>query len=99
MADGRLSAGNGHCGSHRRLHGDQLSYKRLFVLALLGFTLSSLLCVVAWNIETLIAFRITQGVFGGMIIPITMTIIYQVFPGSGKPTPWDYGAWPLCWHR
>ncbi|EGG38615.1 MDR family MFS transporter [Paenibacillus sp. HGF5] len=74
--------------------GDQLSYKRLFVLALTGFTLSSLLCVVAWNIETLIAFRITQGVFGGMIIPITMTIIYQVFPRERQA--YAMGLWSLA---
>jgi len=74
--------------------GDQLSYKRLFVLALTGFTLSSLLCVFAWNIESLIAFRITQGVFGGMIIPITMTIIYQVFPRERQA--YAMGLWSLA---
>jgi EmrB/QacA subfamily drug resistance transporter len=58
--------------------GDQFSYKRLFILALSGFTLFSFLCVVAWDIQILILFRIIQGIFGGMIIPITMTIIYQV---------------------
>jgi len=58
--------------------GDQLSYKRLYIIALVGFILTSFLCALAWNIQTLIIIRIIQGIFGGMIIPITMTIIYQV---------------------
>ncbi|MBP1995075.1 MDR family MFS transporter [Paenibacillus eucommiae] len=57
--------------------GDKWSYKRLYVFALSGFTLFSGLCVIAWNIESLIVFRILQGVFSGLIIPTTMTMIYQ----------------------
>ncbi|WP_240941008.1 MDR family MFS transporter [Paenibacillus sp. HB172176] len=60
--------------------GDRLSYKRLYVYALGGFTLASLLCVFAWSIESLIAFRIIQGIFSGVMLPTTMTIIYQVIP-------------------
>ncbi|NIK78253.1 EmrB/QacA subfamily drug resistance transporter [Paenibacillus castaneae] len=57
--------------------GDKWSYKRLYAFALAGFTLASLLCTFAWSIESLIAFRILQGVFSGIIMPTTMTIIYQ----------------------
>lgn len=60
--------------------GDRISYKRLYVMSLIGFTLSSALCVMAWNIGSLITFRIIQGVFTGMILPTTMTIIYQTVP-------------------
>lgn len=57
--------------------GDKWSYKMLYVFALSGFTLFSALCTVAWNIHSLITFRIIQGIFGGLIIPTTMTMIYQ----------------------
>ena len=57
--------------------GDKWSYKYLYVFALSGFTLFSGLCTVAWSIHSLIVFRILQGVFGGLIIPTTMTMIYQ----------------------
>lgn len=57
--------------------GDKWSYKYLYVFALTGFTLFSGLCTVAWSIHSLIIFRIVQGVFGGLIIPTTMTMIYQ----------------------
>ncbi|MBD2843905.1 DHA2 family efflux MFS transporter permease subunit [Paenibacillus sp. IB182496] len=60
--------------------GDRISYKRLYVLALAGFTAASVLCMFAWNIHLLIAARILQGMFSGVIMPTTMTIIYQVLP-------------------
>ncbi|MBP1964529.1 MDR family MFS transporter [Paenibacillus aceris] len=60
--------------------GDKLSYKRLYIYALAGFTLTSLLCSFAWSMKSLIAFRILQGLFSGIIMPTTMTIIYQVIP-------------------
>ncbi|MED4602625.1 DHA2 family efflux MFS transporter permease subunit [Paenibacillus validus] len=62
--------------------GDRFSTKYLYVTALIGFTLTSGLCATAWNVESLIAFRVMQGVFSGMVMPATMTIIYQVIPRS-----------------
>lgn len=58
--------------------GDKLSYKRLYVIALLGLTLTSALCTLAWSMQSLIIFRILQGLCSGIIMPTTMTIIYQV---------------------
>lgn len=58
--------------------GDKLSYKRLYVFALLGFTFTSALCAFAWSMQSLIVFRIIQGLCSGIIMPTTMTIIYQV---------------------
>lgn len=65
--------------------GDKLSYKRLYVFALAGFTLTSALCTLAWNVESLIMFRIVQGLFSGIIMPTTMTVIYQVVPKGKQP--------------
>src|SRR6478735_8065184 len=60
--------------------GEKFSYKRLYLFSLIGFTFASGLCATAWNPESLIAFRILQGLFSGLIIPATMSIIYQVIP-------------------
>nr|WP_269448580.1 DHA2 family efflux MFS transporter permease subunit [Metabacillus kandeliae] len=57
--------------------GSKAGYKRLYVLALVGLTISSALCCMAWNIESLITFRILQGMCSGLIQVSTMTIIYQ----------------------
>lgn len=59
--------------------------KRLYVLALIGFVLASLLCASAWNIGSLIGFRFLQGAFSGMIMPVTMTIIFQTFARDRQP--------------
>ncbi|WP_312029555.1 DHA2 family efflux MFS transporter permease subunit [Paenibacillus sedimenti] len=65
--------------------GERFSYKRLYALALMGFTLFSLLCAIAWDAPSLIAFRIAQGAFSGLIMPATMTIVYQVIPRAKQP--------------
>lgn len=62
--------------------GDRFSTKYLYVGALIGFTLMSALCAAAWNIQSLIVFRVLQGFFSGMVMPASMTIIYQVIPKS-----------------
>lgn len=60
--------------------GEKISYKKLFLYSLIGFTVASGLCAIAWDINSLIVFRIVQGAFCGLIIPVTMTIVYQVIP-------------------
>lgn len=44
--------------------------RRVYLLALVAFTAGSALCAVAWNVESLVAFRVLQGVGGGMTLPI-----------------------------
>jgi len=60
--------------------GDRFSAKRLYLGALIGFSVASLVCGWAWDAYSLIAFRILQGAFCGIILPVTMTLIYQVLP-------------------
>jgi EmrB/QacA subfamily drug resistance transporter len=54
---------------------DRFGTKRLYMLALLLFTLGSVLCATADSIEQLIAYRVIQGLGGGMLMPIGMTIM------------------------
>lgn len=54
---------------------DRFGTKRLYLLALGLFTFGSVLCAVAWSIESLIAFRVIQGLGGGMLMPLGMTIL------------------------
>lgn len=54
---------------------DRFGTKRLYMLALTLFVLGSALCATSWNIESLIAFRIVQGLGGGMLMPLGMTIM------------------------
>jgi MFS transporter, DHA2 family, multidrug resistance protein len=54
---------------------DRFGTKRLFMGAILWFTLGSLLCAMAPNIQTLIVFRVIQGLGGGMLMPLTFIIL------------------------
>jgi EmrB/QacA subfamily drug resistance transporter len=52
--------------------------KRLWMAALTLFVVSSALCATAWNVESLIAFRVLQGVGAGMIFPLMQTLAMQI---------------------
>jgi EmrB/QacA subfamily drug resistance transporter len=54
--------------------------KKIFVLSLGSFTFASFLCALAWSDTTLIVFRVIQGISGGMIMPIGMSMIYMIVP-------------------
>lgn len=54
---------------------DRFGTKRLYMAALGLFTIGSVLCAAAWSIESLVAFRVLQGLGGGMLMPLGMTIM------------------------
>lgn len=54
---------------------DRFGTKRLYLAALALFTAGSVLCAMATSIEMLIAFRVVQGLGGGMLMPLGMTIL------------------------
>lgn len=54
---------------------DRFGTKRLYMTALLLFTAGSALCAAAQNIEMLVAFRVLQGLGGGLLMPLGMTIM------------------------
>ncbi|MGE0705666.1 MAG: MDR family MFS transporter [Vicinamibacterales bacterium] len=60
--------------------GDRFGTKRMFIISLGLFVGSSALCAFAWSIESLIAFRILQGVAGGLILPMGQTMVFRAFP-------------------
>jgi EmrB/QacA subfamily drug resistance transporter len=54
---------------------DRFGTKRLYMTAIFLFTLGSVLCATAWSINALIGFRVLQGLGGGMLMPLGMTIM------------------------
>ena len=53
---------------------------RLFVLAVLMFSLASWLCGFALSFEMLVACRVLQGAFAGPMIPLSQTLLLQSYP-------------------
>jgi EmrB/QacA subfamily drug resistance transporter len=64
--------------------GDRFGTKRTFLFALFMFTLASGLCGIAWNVEALIAFRVLQGVGGGMLVPVGTAMLFRAFPPAER---------------
>ncbi len=58
------------------------STRWLFCASAVGFTLASLLCGVAWNIQSMIAFRALQGFLGGSMIPLVFTTAFFSSPAN-----------------
>lgn len=59
--------------------GDVIGYKKLFVGGVAAFTLTSLLCGIAPNIETLIAGRLLQGAAAAMMVPQVMSLMQVMY--------------------
>ncbi|MCC6179605.1 MAG: DHA2 family efflux MFS transporter permease subunit [Chloroflexi bacterium] len=65
---------------------DTYGSKRTYMVTIALFTLGSALCGLAPNIEGLILFRIIQGLGGGMVMPLGMSILFQVAPPNQRGT-------------
>ncbi len=58
---------------------DRIGRKRVFMAGLVVFAVGSLLCSLAPNLESLVAFRMVQAVGGSMLNPVAMSIITNTF--------------------
>src|SRR3954464_10018371 len=54
---------------------DRFGTRTVFMTAVAAFAGGSLLCGLAWSAGSLIAFRVVQGLGGGLVMPVGMTIL------------------------
>jgi len=54
--------------------------KRFFLACVMLFTVSSVLCGLAWDLQSLLVFRIMQGLGGGGMVPVSQSILADNFP-------------------
>ena len=66
--------------------GDRFGSKRMFVVALVLFVSASVICGMAQSLDQLIAFRVVQGIGGGLITPIGSAMLFRAFPLSERST-------------
>jgi len=64
--------------------GDRFGTRRVFLAALVVFTLASALCGLADRFGELVIFRIVQGAGGGMLTPTGMAMLYRTFPPAER---------------
>ncbi|MDQ3900517.1 MAG: DHA2 family efflux MFS transporter permease subunit [Actinomycetota bacterium] len=60
--------------------GDRFGLSRVYNLALLAFAVGSALCGLAWDLNSLVIFRIVQAIPGGILPVITMSILFRIVP-------------------
>jgi len=59
---------------------ERVGRKRLFVWAVIAFTIASLLCALAQNLEEMVAFRVIQGVAGAFLVPLAQAVMFDINP-------------------
>ncbi|MES1942704.1 EmrB/QacA family drug resistance transporter [Salinisphaera sp. PC39] len=63
---------------------ERLGQRRTFVLALLVFVAASLLAAASWNGPVMILARVLQGAVAGVMQPLALVVIFQVFPDDQR---------------
>ena len=58
---------------------------RMYLLAMTGFGLFSLLCGSAVTLEMMVVCRIAQGLCGGLVMPLAQTLLLRIFPLEQRP--------------
>jgi DHA2 family multidrug resistance protein len=61
-----------------------LSLRWLYSAATIGFVITSAGCAISWNADALIAIRVAQGFFGGMLIPAVFTSAFVLLPEKDR---------------
>jgi MFS transporter, DHA2 family, multidrug resistance protein len=74
---------------------------RLFVTAVVGFTVASALCGLAETLGQIVVFRIVQGVFGAALVPLSQSVMYELYPPEQRAKAmglWTMGVMmgPIC---
>lgn len=73
--------------------GNVFGRKRFFLFCIATFTVSSLFCGAAPNLESLVLFRVIQGLTGGVMMPLSQAILMETF--SAREQPMAMAIWGL----
>jgi len=60
--------------------GDRVGLGRVYMWSLAAFAIGSALCGIAWNLDSLIAFRVVQAIPGGLLPAVCLTMVYRLVP-------------------
>jgi DHA2 family multidrug resistance protein len=58
--------------------------KRLFLVSLVGFTVTSMLCGIAGSLPEMVVFRTLQGLFGAALVPLSQTTMLEIYPAEQR---------------
>ncbi|WP_149139514.1 DHA2 family efflux MFS transporter permease subunit [Gemmobacter caeruleus] len=59
---------------------DRFGKRELFLVSIIGFVATSMACGMAWNLTSMVVFRLLQGLFGAAIVPLSQTFLLDINP-------------------
>lgn len=62
------------------LLSERFGRKRFYMVSVVCFTLASGLCGLAWDLPSMVTFRVLQGIGGGALIPVSQAVLRETFP-------------------
>src|SRR5271155_95767 len=63
----------------------KIGRKRMFLISIAGFTLASVACGLSTSLAEIVIFRLLQGVAGATMMPLSQTVMLDLFPPSQVP--------------
>jgi MFS transporter, DHA2 family, multidrug resistance protein len=57
---------------------------RLFVAAVIGFTVASVLCGMAQSLGEIVVFRVLQGICGAALVPLSQSVMFDIYPAEQR---------------
>ena len=69
--------------------------KYLFIVCLIGFTITSMLCGAAQSLNEMVLFRLLQGCFGAALVPLSQATMLDIYPVEQRGTAmaiWGVGV-------
>jgi EmrB/QacA subfamily drug resistance transporter len=60
--------------------GDRIGLRKIYLISLVGFAAASVLCGLAWDLESMIVFRVLQAIPGGVLPVVVLSMVYQLVP-------------------
>jgi DHA2 family multidrug resistance protein len=63
---------------------DRLGQRRYLLISIAGFVIFSALCGMAVSLFQMVLFRFLQGIFGASLVPLSQSIMLQIFPGEQR---------------
>jgi MFS family permease len=73
--------------------GDRIGLKRLYLISPITFSVASMLCGGAWNLNSMIIFRVLQAAPGGIIPVICTTLVYRIVPQTKVSIATVFTGW------
>ena len=63
------------------------------IICVTGFTIASMLCGIAQNIEEMVLFRLLQGMCGAALVPLSQSVMFSIYPPERRG--WAMSLWGM----